>query len=127
MGFAALLIFTACAEEPGPNDPASARDNYLGPWLVNENTGRFAPQSYSIEIVAGMGDSDIIIEGLYNIPSTRVNATVNGLTLNIPNQTTDDISFRGSGTSNTSHDQISLSFTANDGSGADNVEAVLVP
>jgi hypothetical protein len=126
-GLFILVFFSACAEEPGPNDPASIRDNYLGQWLVSENTGRFAPQSYSVEVVAGTADNEMVIEGLYNLPATRVLARINGLSLSIANQSTNGVTFNGSGTSNADYDQISLSFTANDGTGPDNVEAVMVP
>gem|GEM_PF-442403 len=122
-----FLFLVACAEEPGPNDPSSIRDNYLGQWLVTENSGRFAPQSYSVEIIAGAADSEMVIEGLYNLPDTRVRATVDGLSLAIPNQTTGGVNFKGSGTSNADYDQVALTFTADDGTGADNVEAVMVP
>jgi hypothetical protein len=120
-------LLAGCEEEPGPNDPAAIRDNFLGQWLVNENMGQFAPQTYTVEIVAGAENDEMVLEGLYNFPATRVTVVLNGLDWIIPNQTTGSVNFVGNGTSNTSYDQIALSFTANDGSGPDNVEAVLVP
>lgn len=123
--FGLALLFTACAEEDNPDDPGAIRDNYLGVWQVTENTGINAPQFYRVEIVAGSSDSEIIIEDLYNVSGTEVRALIDGTELTIPNQSTASITFQGSGSANADFDQISLSFTANDGTGPDNVEAIL--
>lgn len=119
------IIFTSCAEDEDP--VGITRDDYLGVWQVSENTGWNAPQNYSVEIITGSADDEIIIEGLYNVANTQVICIVNGTALSIPSQNTEGILFSGLGSANSDFDQISLSFTADDGSGEDNVEAVLIP
>jgi len=122
-----LSITYACVPDDNTEDPLANRAKYLGVWQVTENTGINHPQFYPVNISAGSQDDEIVIEGLYNETGTNVIALVNGNLLSIPNQNSDGIIFQGSGQANASFSQISLSFTANDGSGPDNIEAVLVP
>jgi len=122
-----LSISSACAPDDSSEDPLANRDKYLGVWQVTENTGINHPQFYSVNISAGTQDDEIVIAGLYNETGTNVAALVSGNILTIPNQNSNGIIFQGSGQANASFSQISLSFTANDGSGPDNIEAVLVP
>lgn len=122
-----LSITSACAPDNNTEDPLANRAKYLGVWQVTENTGINHPQFYSVNISAGTQDDEIVIAGLYNEAGTNVAALVSGNVLSIPNQNSDGIIFQGSGQANASFSQISLSFTANDGSGPDNIEAVLVP
>lgn len=121
------LGLSGCAEDDPLEDPSANRDRYLGVWQVTENTGINHPQFYAVNIVAGSQDDEIIIEGLYNEPSTRVDAVVSGTAMTIPNQNTAGINFIGDGTANTDFSQLLVTFTANDGSGQDVVEAVMVP
>lgn len=122
-----LLGVVACEEDDPFEDPAANRDRYVGIWQVTENTGINHPQFYTVNIKAGAEVDEIVIEGLYNEPSARVEASVSGTALTIPNQNTAGINFIGDGTANTDFSQLLLTFTANDGSGNDVVEAVLVP
>lgn len=115
----------SCAEDQGPESPGAIRDNYLGIWQVSENTGRNAPQIYQVEILAGTGESEIIIEDLYNVSGTQVEALVDGTDLNIPNQSSQNITFSGSGRASNNYRRIDLNFTANDGTGPDAVAAVM--
>lgn len=126
LGLAA--IFTVACEEDNPlEDPLANRDRYLGTWQVTENTGINHPQFYSVNIVAGTQDDEIVIERLYNEVNTRVAGIVSGNSLNIPNQQSAGINFVGNGMANADFSQIQITFTADDGSGPDVVEAVLVP
>jgi len=125
-GVAVLSIFlVSCQDDNGDDNPGSVRDDYLGVWECVENTGVAAPQFYTVNVTAGNGSDKIIINGLYNISGTEVSATIDGLNVSIPSQTSEGISFSGSGQANSDIDQLNLNFTANDGSGNDNVEAVL--
>lgn len=121
------IFFTACEVDDGNEDPLANRAKYLGVWQVTENTGINHPQFYSVNISAGTQDDEIVIAGLYNESATRVVALISGNSLSIPNQNTASLNFQGSGQANAAFSQISLSFSADDGSGPDNIEAVLVP
>ncbi len=123
-----LLLLVAACETDDPNeDPAANRDKYLGVWQVTENTGINHPQFYQVNIVAGDGDDEIVIRGLYNEVNSQVGAIVSGTQLTIPNQFSEGVNYVGTGNANADYSQIALSFTADDGSGPDQVEAVLVP
>lgn len=127
LGLLSLALLTvACEPDNGEEGPATIRDKYVGSWQVTENTGINHPQFYSLTIRAGLEDDEIVLEGLYNLQNTRVVALVSGTQLSIPNQVSDEVNFVGTGSANADYDQIALSFTADDGSGPDNVEAVLV-
>lgn len=120
-----LLAIPACEEDSDPNANLDTRNEFLGRWEVIENTGINAPQVYSIQISEGATADEIILNGLYNISAVRVTALVSEFSISIPNQETEGITFRGSGEATVDFDQITLNFTANDGSGDDGVEAVL--
>ncbi len=122
-----LGLAVGCAPDDTAEDPLANRTKYLGVWQVTENTGINHPQFYSVNISAGTQDDEVVIAGLYNETGTNVVALISGNSMTIPNQSSAGISFQGSGQANASFSQISLSFTANDGSGPDNIEAVLVP
>lgn len=124
--FAFTMMLWSCETDNGEEDPLSIRDKYLGTWQVTENTGINNPQFYTVLIVNGDADDEVLIQGLYNESATRVVALVNGTQLNIPSQVSADLSFVGNGTANADYSQIALSFSADDGSGPDNVEATLV-
>lgn len=119
-----LLVVVACEEDQ--SDPTiDFIAEYTGTWDVIENTGINAPQVYEVQITRGSGDNEIVINGLYNISNTAVTASINEFSLTIPNQQSESIHFEGSGEANADFDQITLNFTADDGSGDDEVEAVL--
>ena len=119
------LVLNSCV--PDDDDGIILRSDYIGIWDVNETEGNFAPQFYSVNISAGTGEDEIVISGLYNTPGTQVQASINGPSISIPSQQTGGISFSGSGQANDGLTRIDLSFTANDGTGNDQVKAVLTP
>lgn len=123
----AILFIAGCEEDDPLEDPFAIRSKYIGTWQVTENTGINHPQFYTVSIVAGSEVDEIVIEGLYNEPRTRVAALISTTSLSIPNQSTEGINFIGNGSANADYSQIQLTFTADDGSGPDVVEAVLVP
>lgn len=118
-------IIISCEEDPLPGE--NYQDQFVGNWNVLEKTGINAPQNYVVEIVRGGTQDEIFIKGLYNNPSIQVKAELFGLELDIPFQTSEGISFIGSGQANIGFDQITIDFKANDGSGDDQVRAVLAP
>lgn len=126
IGLALSFGLSSCEKEP-VDDGKNYQQEFIGTWNVLEKTGLNAPQSYTVEITAGATENKITIKGLYNHPDVILNAELFGLTLDIPSQTSDSISFVGSGKANVSFDQITIDFVANDGTGEDQVKAILTP
>ena len=125
-GLAATLIsfiVVSCAKDN--DDDINFVAEYTGTWDCNEKTGINAPQIYKVNIQRGSSDQEVIINQLYNLPNTAVRANINGFNLTIPQQTSAGVSFSGSGSADAEFGQISLTFTANDGSGDDQVSATL--
>jgi hypothetical protein len=121
MVLATALVLNSCVDE---TDLSNDREDFLGFWTCNEFEGDFAPQTYTIEIYASGSGNDVRIEGLYNQGNNFiVSGEVSGQTLFIDQQTVDGITLSGSGTMKSTLDEFSLNFTANDGSGNDNVKA----
>lgn len=119
------FLVLSCEEEPIPD--VNYQSEFIGNWSVLEKTGFNAPQSYTVEIRRGGAEDEIFIVGLYNNPFVVVRAKLAGLQLTIPFQTSDSISFTGSGQASLGFDQISIDFVANDGTGDDQINAILVP
>jgi hypothetical protein len=117
----------ACEEDLLDQNPAEHRVNYLGVWNVTESTGINHPQFYTVDISEGVDPDEIVINGLYNESASQVRAVIDGNQLSIPLQNSANISFQGSGQANADYSLISLSFTADDGAGPDNIEATLRP
>ena len=114
-------LFTACVEE---TDPTNAREDFLGNWTCNEYEGDFAPQTYNVEVTPFGSGSQVRIYGLYNQGSSFVlSGSVSGKTIYIDNQTVDGITISGYGNINNNLDRVDVTFSANDGSGTDNVKA----
>jgi hypothetical protein len=122
----AIFVLSACEIDDPNEDPLAIRDNYVGTWQVTENTGINHPQFYQVSIALGNQEDEIFIAGLYNEQGTVVTAVVSGSQVSIPNQSTANIIFIGSGSANADYSQVSLNFSADDGSGPDQIEAVLV-
>jgi len=114
-------LFTACVEETDPNN---AREDFLGNWTCNEYEGDFAPQTYNVEVTPSGSSNDVRIYGLYNQGSSFVlSGSVSGQTIYIDNQTVNGITISGFGNINNNLDRVDVTFSANDGSGTDNVKA----
>lgn len=127
-----IMILTAltvgCAKDEPTLTTTDYRKEYLGVWDCNEIAGVNHPQFYSVQIDEDSTSNGIIIRNLYQ-QGTSVKAVISSADftfISIPNQSSGGILFSGSGKANVSFDQITLDFMANDqGSGADNVEAIL--
>lgn len=118
---ATIALFTACVEETDPNN---AREDFLGNWTCTEYEGDFAPQTYNVEVTPFGSDNQVLISGLYNFgPTFILGGTVSGKTLNIEYQLVSGVSISGYGNINLNLDRVDVTFTANDGGGADNVRA----
>lgn len=122
-----LCLISLSCERDTTLSTVDYQSEYIGVWDCNERTGMNAPQFYEITITAGPSDNSIIINNLYH-NGTAVNAIISsGFTLDIPDQSSNNISFIGTGSANADFQQITLNFTANDGaSGNDDVEAILI-
>ncbi|MCT4623701.1 MAG: hypothetical protein N4A46_08765 [Schleiferiaceae bacterium] len=116
-----FFLLTSCV------DDARLEDNlalWVGSWTCNEIEGDFAPQTYQIEIVEKVDYNEVAIKGLYNQGQLfSVDAEISGGSIFIPSQTVQQINIEGTGSLDNS--EITLFFTANDGSGPDQVEAIL--
>ena len=118
---ASSLVLSACVEE---TDPTNAREDFLGNWTCNEYEGDFAPQTYNVEVLPNGGGNDVVIRGLYNQGSGfDLVGSVSSGTIDIPTQVEDGITIAGFGNINNSLNRVELTFTADDGSGPDNVKA----
>lgn len=120
-----LLAMPACEQDTNPDINLDTRSEFLGRWEVLENTGINAPQVYNVQISEGTNPDEIVINGIYNISNVKVSAVVSEFSLSIPLQESEGITFSGTGEATVDFDQITLNFTANDGSGDDTVEAIL--
>lgn len=118
----ALLVIVGCEEDIDPD--VNLRDEYLGGWSANDKEGWNAPAFYDISIVSGSDPDMILIKGLYNHPNVELEAYVTDYEVEIPTQMSDSITFAGSGKANVDFDQITFEYTANDGSGSDEVKTV---
>ncbi len=124
--FAALLIIAvSCAQDTDIGE-IDYQERYTGRWSCEEKTGINAPQFYDVQIETGSDGTEIIIKNLYNSP-TSLTANIAELNVSIPTQSSNGISFSGSGKANADFEQIVLNFVANDGSADDRVQAVLRP
>ena len=117
-----LLVIVGCEEDIDPT--INLRDEYIGAWSANDKEGWNAPAFYEISIVAGSDPDMILIRGLYNLPDVELEAYINEYEVEIPTQMSDSITFAGTGKANVDFDQITFDYTANDGSGSDEVKTV---
>lgn len=109
------LFLVSCAED---TDISTTASDFVGTWTCNETSGDFSPRTYTVNIMTN--GSSISIHGLYS-SNVSLNANVYGASLEIPTQSSGGITFAGSGSINSSKNRIDLSFSANDGSGTDDV------
>lgn len=125
---AAAIFMSSCEDDNPPGGNTNYIDSFIGTWSVSETTGNNAPQFYNVLITRGSSDAQIRIEGLYNEPGVNVFASINGFSITIPQQSIGGIDFAsGTGQANANFDQITLDFVANDGTGDDQVSAILTP
>ena len=121
----ALLALSVVSCVPDTDLDQDERLNWVGEWSVTETTGEFAPQTYTVQISLG-SSSLLLLQGLYAQGSMfALDASVSGQNFILPSQSVSGFSVSGSGTANEDFTEMNLTFTINDGSGADNVTATL--
>jgi hypothetical protein len=118
----ALLFITACEIDPDlTTDP---RDNFVGTWTVNEQSALYGTNNYTAVIVKDPGNStQVLIRNFYHFgmdEDTWAIPTISSIT--IPEQLVCNHTVKGNGTRN--KNQITWSYTVNDGADIDQVTAV---
>ncbi|MCJ8290962.1 MAG: DUF5011 domain-containing protein [Crocinitomicaceae bacterium] len=93
-----------------------SQDNWLGsPTVTDDCNAALFPVNGSPTITAGASTSDIIIDPMFTVVGGTVNATVDGSTITIPQQTINitvgDIILSGSGTMNVNGTQFTVNYT----------------
>ncbi|PHR27154.1 MAG: hypothetical protein COA38_13640 [Fluviicola sp.] len=93
-----------------------SQDNWLGsPTVTDDCNAALFPVNGSPTITAGASTSDIIIDPMFTVAGGTVNATVDGSTITIPQQTINitvgDIILSGSGTMNVNGTQFTVNYT----------------
>ena len=77
-----LALFSGCADDPDP------REGYVGSYRVTETVAGILVDDYNITIVkSGVNNTDIVISNFWGQPGWSINATVNGNSFVIPQQT----------------------------------------
>lgn len=118
----ALLLITAC--EPDTDLTTDPRDNFVGTWTVSEQSSLYGNNNYTAVIVLDPGNStQVLIRNFYHFgmdEDTWAIPTISSIT--IPQQIVCGHTVKGSGTRN--KNQITWSYTVNDGADIDQVTAV---
>jgi hypothetical protein len=92
------------------------QDNWLVTWDVSSNCGTTSfPLAAGPTITAGATANSLVIDGMFTLVGGTANATINGATITIPQQTINitagDIIFSGVGTMNATGDIITITYT----------------
>ena len=118
ISLAIIFFLASCAKE----NNTDARYNYVGTWIMAENSKNFGQTSYSISISKSNADNvNIIVKNFYNLgPSTNTIVEVSGNNILINSQTVSGTIISGSGTLS---GKISWTYQTNDGVNKDNCTA----
>lgn len=92
------------------------QDNWLVTWDVTSNCGATSfPLAGSPTITAGATENDLIIDGMFTLVGGTANATINGASITIPEQTINitagNIIFSGVGTMNPEGTIVNITYT----------------
>ncbi len=124
LSLAAVAIFTSCEDDP-PEPNFDLRDDYLGTWLVQENSGIFGNQSYAVEVSkSDTAETGIWVSNFYGLGTSAItvmNVVDNNIV--IPLQTVAGSDLSGTGKSDREVTSVELTYGVNDGSGVDNCTA----
>ncbi|MEZ5172662.1 MAG: hypothetical protein R2850_03945 [Bacteroidia bacterium] len=120
----ALLSLNACTEEDPIEPNVDPREKFIGTWNVQEKIGGQVTGAYQSTITNDAGNTArISIGNIYNLgAATSVKALIAGNSIDISAQVVTGITIEGTGLY--AGDGFTLNFTANDGTGAENVEAI---
>ncbi len=117
-----LFLFTACEKQ----EDTDLRNDFIGNWLVNENSSLLGQRTYEVSIVKDSINSSQIY--IYNFYKIGINDSVFSIiselensSMTIPKQTSKNNVAEGSGTLN--KDVIVMSYYINDGNQIDTVSA----
>jgi hypothetical protein len=117
-----LFLLLGCEKEKN-ND---IRDDFVGNWLVNENSSLLGLRSYEVTIFKdSINNSGINIYNFYKIgiedSVLSIISGIEGTTLTIPSQTSKSNIIEGSG--KIKKDEIDINYFINDGNQIDTVSA----
>lgn len=122
--FSFLLVVVSCEELTESLNP---RDNIIDTWKCLETDASRGTDSFLVEIEEDAANASGI--EIYNFnhlgDNFVVEATVSGYSISIPSQEVDGFTIRGNGTIDTGYDEITLSYSVDDGGGRENYTAVL--
>jgi hypothetical protein len=103
-------------------------DNWIANWVVSSNCSQSFPLNSAPEITLGSNSNSLVIDKMFsitipilgiNIASGGIaNATVNGATITVPNQSYDvagigTITYQGTGTMNSTGTEFTITYTYN--------------
>jgi hypothetical protein len=92
------------------------QDNWLVTWDVTSKCGTTSfPLAGSPTITAGATENDLIIDGMFTLVGGTANATINGASITVPEQTINitagNIIFSGVGTMNPEGTIVNITYT----------------
>jgi len=124
MAVAVALLFTTSCEldnDPVTSDP---RDNFVGTWVVNEQSSLYGTNNYTVTIRKDPDNStQVLIANFYHFGNdfdTWAITTISSIT--VPQQEVCNHTVQGTGQRD--KNKITWSYTVNDGADLDNVTAV---
>lgn len=120
----ALFSLHACTEEDPIEPNVDPREKFIGTWNVQEKIDGQVTGAYQSTVTNDAGNTArISIGNIYNLgASTSVKALIAGNSIDISSQVVTGITIEGNGLY--AGNGFTLNYTANDGTGAENVEAV---
>jgi hypothetical protein len=111
------IFFISCEKMSNKNLTGDPRDNIVNTWICRENRSNGVTSAYIVVITKSETQNDLIyLDNLYNL-GKNINATIAGLSLDIPIQYVSGWTIYGSGSIASDYSKITLSFIASDGSG----------
>ena len=114
------VVYTASNENGTTEATRTVRvvvtqDNWTVTWDVTSNCGTAFPLSATPAVTAGSDDNSLIIDNMFNLVGGTATATINGSSINIPQQTVNitvgDVIFSGQGTMNNQGTILTISYT----------------
>lgn len=124
-----ILLVSSCQKDDEQDTSVSSGDSralYVGNWVCVEESQIYATSTYPVIINPHSTITNrVVVDFFYNLQSSGalVQFEINGNNVNIFPQTVNGFNISGTGTMINSS-EIHLSYTADDGSGQDNVTAI---
>lgn len=91
------------------------QDNWTVTWDVTSNCGTSFPLAAAPSVTAGTSVNTLIIDNMFNLVGGTANASINGATITIPQQTINitvgDVIFSGIGTMNDQGNILTITYT----------------